>query len=355
MVDPVRFRELVSSQRRGPGASLARVGLRLASFPYGWAIRLRNARFDHGQAKIHRLPVPVVCVGNLTLGGTGKTPMVAWLARWFRERNVRVAIVSRGYGAAAGSRNDEALELEEQLPDVPHLQNPDRVAAGRVAVEELDCQLIILDDGFQHRRLHRDLDIVLIDALVPFGYGYLLPRGFLREPVRGLRRADVVVLTHSDMVPDDARAKIRREICTLAPTASCVEMMHAPGELRDAEGKEESLDLLANAPVAAFSGIGNPAGFDHTLRACGCQVAARRYYPDHHNYSADDIRQLEDWIRSLDVTAAVCTHKDLVKIGLPEIGGKRLWAVTVGMRPRGPITALEELLRPYWLSPTRQF
>src|SRR5206468_2100509 len=102
-------------------------------------------------------------VGNLTLGGTGKTPMVEWIGRWLLERGVRVTLISRGYGAADGSRNDEALELEQKLPGVPHLQNPDRVAAARVAVDEFDCQAILLDDGFQHRRLRRDLDIVLLD------------------------------------------------------------------------------------------------------------------------------------------------------------------------------------------------
>ena len=308
-------------------------------------MRVRNARYDHGTAKIHRLPVPVICVGNLTLGGTGKTPMVAWLARWFRQQGVRVAIISRGYGAAAGSRNDEALELEEQLPDVPHLQNPDRVVAGHVAVDELQSEVIILDDGFQHRRLYRDLDIVLIDAVAPFGHGYLLPRGFLREPVSGLRRAATVVLTRSDMISDECRTAIRRRIGKLAPAANWIEMVHQPSELRDSEGKTKPLEILAGADVAAFSGIGNPEGFDHTLTVCGYRVAARRTFPDHHGYSADDIRQLGDWIQGLDVMATVCTHKDLVKIGLPKLGGKPLWAVCVGMTPQSPTAALEEALR----------
>ena len=130
--------------------------------------------------------MPVISVGNITTGGTGKTPMVAWLARWFRNQDVRVALVSRGYRAEAEGQNDEARELATLLPDVPHLQNPDRVAAARIAIDELETQLIILDDGFQHRRIHRDLEIVLIDALQPFGFGHVLPRGLLREPLRGL-------------------------------------------------------------------------------------------------------------------------------------------------------------------------
>ena len=152
----------------------------------------------------------VISVGNLTLGGTGKTPMVEWLARWFRSHDVRVAIVSRGYGAVDGGQNDEARELEEKLPDVPHLQDPNRAAAARVAIDELATQLIVLDDGFQHRRLGRDLDIILIDAVEPFGYDRVFPRGMLREPLSGLRRADVIGLTRADVVNETRRREIAR-------------------------------------------------------------------------------------------------------------------------------------------------
>src|SRR5207244_12530469 len=127
-------------------------------------------------------------------GGTGKTPCAEFVARFFRQLDLRVALLSRGYGSQAG-RNDEALVLEENLPDVPHLQGPDRAALAQVAVEELDSEILVLDDGFQHRRLHRDLDIVLIDATCPWGYGHLLPRGLLREPISSLKRAHVAMLT----------------------------------------------------------------------------------------------------------------------------------------------------------------
>jgi tetraacyldisaccharide 4'-kinase len=161
-----RFHALVRGERRGPLASLARLGLWGASWPYRLGVRVRNGLFDRGWKTVHRVPVPVVSVGNLTLGGTGKTPFVEYVARFYRDLGVRVAILSRGYGSDAG-RNDEAMVLEENLPDVPHLQDRDRVALANTAVEELEAELLILDDGFQHRRLHRDLDIVLIDATCP--------------------------------------------------------------------------------------------------------------------------------------------------------------------------------------------
>ena len=144
---------------------MLRLALRLAEVPYTLAVCWRNGRYDRGAAATHRVSVPVVSVGNLTLGGTGKTPMVQWIARWFRGHGVRVTVISRGYGAEAGATNDEALELEQNLPDVPHLENPDRVEAARLAVAEFESQLILLDDAFQHRQIERDLDLVMLDAL----------------------------------------------------------------------------------------------------------------------------------------------------------------------------------------------
>src|SRR5262245_21936169 len=179
---------------------LARLGLRVASWPYGLGVRTRNALFDRGWKTVHRAAVPVVSVGNLTLGGTGKTPCVEYVARFYRELGQQVAILSRGYGAEAG-RNDEAMLLEENLPDVPHLQDRDRVAVAERAVEELESEILVLDDGFQHRRLRRDLDIVLIDATRPPTRDHLFPRGTLRESASGLKRAGAILLTRCDQVP----------------------------------------------------------------------------------------------------------------------------------------------------------
>ena len=257
-------------------AAVLRGLLRAAEVPYTWAVRWRNRRYDRGKRPIERVGVPVVSVGNLTLGGTGKTPLVEWLARWFRRRDLRVTIVSRGYGAEAGARNDEALELEQKLPDVPHVQNPDRVAAARMAIEEFECQAILLDDAFQHRRIGRDLDIVLLDALEPFGFGHVFPRGMLREPLAGLSRADVVALSRANLVAAAERAGIREIVQRFAPAALWIECNHAPRELQSAAGATAALETLAGKPVAAFCGIGNPEGFRRTLDHCAVQVAALR-------------------------------------------------------------------------------
>jgi tetraacyldisaccharide 4'-kinase len=330
MINPQTFRAIVSGQRRGAWATVARGALRAAEFPYTWAMRRRNRGYDVGARPSFSADVPVVSVGNLTLGGTGKTPLVEWIARYFRQHHVRVAIVSRGYGAADGASNDESLELQERLPDVPLVQNPDRVAGAATAVEELDCQLIVLDDGFQHRRLRRDLDIVLLDALEPFGFEHVFPRGTLREPIAGLARANVVVLSRADMIDTAQRAAIRNRVQALAPAAVWAEAIHAPRQLRG-QSSTAPLTSLADQKIAAFCGIGNPAGFRHTLASCHLEVVAWREFPDHHAYRREDVEELARWANASNAAAVVCTHKDLVKLQVDRLGQRPLWALEIGL------------------------
>jgi tetraacyldisaccharide 4'-kinase len=309
-------------------------------------VKWRNRGFDRGRRRIERVNVPVISVGNLSLGGTGKTPLVEWLARWLRSRGVRVTLVSRGYGAEAGARNDEALELEERLPDVPHLQNPDRVAAARTAIEEFECQCIVLDDGFQHRRLARDLDLVLIDALEPFGFGHVFPRGTLREPLAGLARAQAVALSRADLVEVGEREQIKATVGRYAPRAVWLELAHAPRRLVSSAGQEQSLDGLRGRRVAAFCGIGNPAGFRRTLEGLGAALAEFREFPDHYAYRRADIDSLAAWGERLGAEALVCTAKDLVKLRVEQIGRLPLWSVAIELEIMTGQSELEALLEP---------
>lgn len=325
------FKNLVSGRRRGAAATACRGLLRAAEIGYAAAMRWRNFRYDSGRAMVQRVDVPVVSVGNITLGGTGKTPMVEWLARWYRSRQVRVALVSRGYGAERGGANDEALELEERLPDVPHVQDADRVAAAKLAIEEFESQLILLDDGFQHRRLARDLDIVLIDALEPFGYDHVFPRGTLREPPGGLARSHVVVLSRADLVSSAERGAIEARVRRYAAEAVWIEIEHQPRHLASANGGHEAVETLAGRRIAAFCGIGNPAGFRQTLTRLGAEVVGLREFADHHAYSRDDVTNLQRWAEEAGVDAVVCTAKDLVKLRLNQIGGRPLWALVIGV------------------------
>jgi tetraacyldisaccharide 4'-kinase len=343
MWTPGEFRELVSGRRRGAAPTVMRGLLRAAEAPYRLAVRWRNVRYDRGRAVVHRAGVPVVSVGNLTLGGTGKTPLVKWLARWFTQRGRRVAIVSRGYGSKPGRPNDEALELAAALSgaaaglpssagpssNVPHIQNPDRVAAARSAIAEHGCDLILLDDGFQHRRLARDLDIVLLDALEPFGFDHVFPRGTLREPAVSLGRADVICLSRSDVISESQRSAIRSRVARLAPHAVWCELAHSPTALLNAAGESQPLDTLAGRRVLAFCGLGNPAAFRHTLASTGCQIAAWREFADHHVYTPADIADLAASAARVQADMLVCTHKDLVKIDHTNLAGRPLCAVMI--------------------------
>lgn len=339
------FRRIVSGERKDAFAWLSRILLRVASLPYGWVVAARNRRYDRGQLAIHQVGIPVVCVGNLTVGGTGKTPMVAYLCRWFRERGVRVAVVSRGYRGDHQNLNDEGRELNDRLPDVPQIQNPDRVAAAQVAEQELDMQAIVLDDGFQHRRLARDLDIVLIDALQPFGFDYLLPGGLLRESPSGLRRAHVVALTRAASLAPHQREQLRASVSAFAPDARWIELDHAPVGLLTANGSAETVEMIQEKRVFAFCGLGNPLGFQHTLKTCRADVIEFQEFPDHHEYSRQDIESLSARLKLLQPDYAICTHKDLVKIELDEIDGVPLRALLVEQRILEGEAVLEQTLQ----------
>jgi tetraacyldisaccharide 4'-kinase len=339
------YRALVSGQTRGLRPALERGGLLLASIPYSLVTHLRNQLYDSGWLSSHRTAVPVVSVGNLTLGGTGKTPCVEYVAGFYRQFGRRVAILSRGYGAAGG-RNDEALVLEENLPDVPHLQGPDRAALAEVAVEELESEVLVLDDGFQHRRLARDLDVVLLDATQPWGHGRLFPRGLLRESKKSLRRAGAVVLTRRDQVGAAELDALRRSVARLAPDVPVAETTHGPVELVNASRETAVLEVLKGRPVAAFCGLGNPEAFRHTLQSLGARVADFQTFPDHHAYNRTDVEDLHRWARQQATDCVmVTTQKDLVKLRLDQLGGLPLWALRIRLHFEAGQDALDRNLR----------
>ncbi len=342
-IDPDTFLRLIRGQTRGPAAALARLGLGLVSTVYGAGVSVRNAAYNRGWKRTHRVQVPVISVGNITLGGTGKTPMVEWLARWYRRRGVRVTLISRGYGHAGGI-NDEGLVLEENLPDVPHLQDPDRVRLAEIAVAELETELIILDDGFQHRRLARDLDLVMLDALDPFGLRRLFPRGLLREPIGSLRRASAVILSRADLLEPGEREAIRGDVVRKAPLRPFIEARHAPLDLVDGEGESSPLEALAGKQVVAFCGIGNPQGFRRTLTPLCGAISELKVFPDHHLYTAADVGALASWASASGADLVLTTQKDLVKLRTAMLGPVPLLAVRIGLEITEGLEALENLL-----------
>jgi tetraacyldisaccharide 4'-kinase len=269
-------------------------------------------------------------VGNLTLGGTGKTPLVAWVAQELASAARGVTLISRGYGGRSGEPNDEARELALRLPGVPHLQNPDRIAAAQAAQAVNPRHVFVLDDAFQHRRIARDLDLVLIDALEPFGFDHLFPRGTLREPLSGLRRADAVILTRADLVSADERAEIQRRVVQFAPSALWVETAFRPLQFRNPAGDIQPVSRLAGQPVIAFCGIGNPGGFAHTLANAGLNLVELKTFPDHQTYGSRELAALADFAhRHSEAKALLCTMKDLVKLRVTSIGSLPIWALEI--------------------------
>ncbi len=310
------FRNLVSGQTTGVMASVLRVALSGASLGYGLTIRLRNELFQRGWKSIQRTSVPVISVGNLTTGGTGKTPLVALVCHLLQESGLRPGIVSRGYRSVDGSANDEKLMLNLLCPDVPHAQDPDRVAAANCLAIDNKVDALVMDDGFQHRRLHRDLDIVLIDATNPFGYGHLLPRGLLREPLTSLQRADVAIVTRSDLVGEMVLAEIERAIIDAAPQLGdrILRVVFQPTSLRNPDGSKMSLSDAASRPVYLMAGIGNPEAFHATAVRAGMRVAGTSWFPDHHHYSEDDLHLVRQKASASGDALIVTTLKDLVKL-----------------------------------------
>jgi tetraacyldisaccharide 4'-kinase len=338
------YQPIMSGQRTDALAGGCRAALAGLSVPYRFVIACRNQGYDRALWKTHSCGVPVVSVGNLTTGGTGKTPIVGYLAKWFLDRSIQPAIVSRGYGGQGGKPNDEALELAARLPTVPHVQNPDRVVAARMAIEQHGASVIIADDGFQHRRLTRDLDLVVIDATCPFGFGHLLPRGLLREPPAGLRRADLVVLTRCDAVSETAVLAIQQTILKCNPRLPVLRSQHRPISLLE---YPNSMLPIQPENVAAVSAIGNPAAFEQSLRQSELNVIDTLRLPDHDPYQAQAVDRIARWIESLGnrIDRVVCTHKDLVKLRATQIGRQPLAALMIELTFSEPPSVLDEMLQ----------
>ncbi len=327
MLDRESLIEIASGERRGVASSLLRSLLWCLSLVYQIVIRWRNRKFESGK-NVTRVEVPVISVGNLTTGGTGKSPLVIWLAQFLRTQNIRVAVLSRGYGAQANQTSDEALELEQRLTDVPHLQNASRVESARIAIDELEMQAIVLDDAFQHRKIARDLDIVLIDCTRPFGFGHLLPRGLLREPLSSLARADVIILSRCDQVNASEVAEIKSTIQkhSQAPIAK---VQSRASHLLQADGQTASLESLRDKKSYAFCGIGNAENFWATLERLDFNVRNKMPFPDHHNYDREDINRIGNAAKRSHADFIVCTHKDLVKVDINELQGLPIYALIV--------------------------
>ncbi len=282
---------------------------------YGFIAQLRHMLYDLDLLTGRHAGVPTISVGNLTVGGTGKTPFVEGLARSEGERGIRVAILSRGYGSSNGYADDE--QLSSKVPStVRRWTNPDRIDAAREAIRSFHPDLLLMDDGFQHRQMARDLDIVLVDGLRRFGNGYPLPAGPLREPVAQIRRADVVVITRTNRISTDELRNVRRNLKRyLPPDVSFLYAEHRPVRIVEhASGEGVETAVLNNEPFLAFCGIGTPESFERTLRDdLRLDPVDLVTYPDHYRYTDSDRQELLERAREEGANCLVTTRKDAVK------------------------------------------
>ena len=344
-MDEAALHELLSGRRNDSAAKLLRCGLHAASWGYSSAMSLRNLAYNRKFLQIHRTSVPVISIGNITTGGTGKTPLAAWLANWQVAAGHQPGLLSRGYRSLANRSsnddgrptehtvlgNDEKLVLDRLCPGIPHLQQRDRVASARRAVSEFGCDVLLLDDGFQHRRLHRDLDLVLVDALQPWGYGQVLPRGLLREPLSGLRRADVIIVTRADQCTVEQRQTLLEKLRQIRGSDECVEIAFTPTRLVDLNWQPQDLGSVVGKRSFAFCGIGNPSGFGRTIATLRVTCERMQPFPDHHHYDAGDLAGLAAQAREVSAEVALTTQKDLVKIAPAAWHGPPLLAVEIGV------------------------
>ncbi len=303
--------------------------LRVLSILYGIVVRVRNTLYSVSLFRQKRMQQRVLSVGNITLGGTGKTPAVMKIAETLRRHHHKPAVVTRGYGRHDESKlivvsdgkevqvdaeagGDEPVLIASKLEGVPVIADRDRRRAARYASSVFGTDTVILDDGFQHRRLQRDIDIVLIDAADPFGNGKLFPAGILREPLSALRRAQVVLITGIDRSgdPEILKRTIRRFTGARIFTSHPV-----PVDLIDVmTGKPEPLETLRDVAVVAFSGIARPSAFASMLESLGARVQAALVFPDHYAYDKRDLDAIR--LRAADekVDRIITTEKDAVRL-----------------------------------------
>lgn len=335
---------VIEDRLQGRSAALLRGILKNLSYLYTGIIQLRLWLFTHRILRPHTLGCQVISVGNLTVGGTGKTPIVEVFARALQQNGRKVAIISRGYKkhetpfwerllqrltlqaarvpprvVSDGKRllldsemsGDEPYMLASNLPRVCVIVDKDRVKAGRYAIGKLGCDTLILDDGFQYLRLRHRLDIALVDCTNAFGNRHVLPRGILREPVRNIKRASFIFITKSSR---DGNAELKKQLRELNPNAEIAECRHCPRHLQNVyNGERKPLEMIAGLNIAAVSGIASPKGFEEELVRLGGRLLYHKRYADHHRYTQQEIIDLINKSIAREAHAIITTEKDAVR------------------------------------------
>jgi tetraacyldisaccharide 4'-kinase len=363
--EPARAPELwLQEAWHGRASPLARAGLSTAAAAYRLALAARSAAYRTGLLTTRALPVPVISVGNVTLGGSGKTPLAEVIVLALSEMGARPAVISRGYGRRSrgvrivadgggvrlGARDggDEPVLLAERLPGVPVVVGESRYDAGAVAVGTCGARALVVDDGFQHRTLSKDLEIVVISGSDPWGNGRLFPRGSLREPLSALKRAAMVVVTNPP-TPETA-SDIAHVLRRKGSAAAVLSGVYNPTSLRRVDaGRAEAPRALAGRKVLALAGLASPRGFVATAGQLGMEIMALAEYPDHHWYTAEDIARVDAQVRETGAEAVLTTEKDWIRLRDIPRGDVPYWVLSITLEmgaDRGALVqALGETLR----------
>ena len=325
----------------------------MASGAFRAGVAARRIAYGLGLLRVSRTSIPVISVGNLTAGGTGKTPLVIYLAKELIARGERVAVLARGFGAKRdGDLNDELRQIQTDVPEALLFPGRDRVARAAEAVAA-GATVIVLDDGFQHRRLGRDVDIVAIDATEPWGAPPhdLLPRGLLREPAQAVSRADVVVLSRIELVDRARIQKIEDELAGFGFGGTVLRMRIQPSHVEalavadGADAPGTSPEGLSGRGIIAACGIGNPKAFGTTMATLGARMSQLVPFPDHHEYEACDVDYLEELAGERAVNTIVVTVKDAVKLRALLNAPRRVTWLALGVEAQlEPASAVDQLL-----------
>lgn len=324
------------------------------AYLYKLGVTRRYRSYCRHPERQQHLAVPVISIGNITVGGTGKTPMTCHLARYLQRHGHQAALLNRGYrsrcettGAIVSdgtkvlldplAGGDEACLMARSLPGVPVLVGANRVAMGRKCIDLFHPDVILLDDGFQHWQMYRDLDIVLIDSTNPFGNGQLLPRGILREPLTQLARADAIILTKVDQCPREELEELRDTLRQYNDQAPLVDSVHSAswcisyGDWLDPQKENTAAPvLLPDKPVIAVSALGNPESFEYTVQSYGYILDDVIRYEDHHQYTVADMKRLQQAAAENDVVL-VTTEKDAIKMPSLYLEGNDIPLYVLGM------------------------
>jgi tetraacyldisaccharide 4'-kinase len=342
----MRIDQFLYDKEKPPWEQVLLFPLYLLSLPYGGIVRTRSFLYSHQLLKTRTLPCPIISVGNITVGGTGKTPLVMALAKGLTARGIPVAILSRGYkrtktsGPVVSDGNtifltpaqsgDEPFLMAKACPDIPVLVGKNRFLNGQIALQRFGVKGLLLDDGYQYLPLHRDINILLIDSTIGFGDHHLLPRGILREPPSHLRRADLFLINQAEESP--ASLLLEKKIQEISPGARIFHSDYDPVDLVSPEEKQEDLGTLKGMKILALSGIAHPYSFSSMLRKCGVKIVGEAIFPDHHLYTVKDLSYIEEKAKGKGAEGIVTTEKDMVKLEVLNVSRLPIRALRIKVR-----------------------